>query len=296
MFVSLINLLTLYGMHSGTPQSAYVYQVPKEAFQFDIEKIAQTYQLYHENHPGLTLVIGHPFEDQNFLRRILEEQRLIKEIFQEYLLDQYLHLYEPEQIHATVIELAVQHDSENIDQKNPSKKELTQSKTGKSLNLNFSATWIKKTKPFQVELGPSVLSEEHREQSIRIISNGQIVMKGRAKERKLLAKIRGEFEDQSNIIHKYGREDDEFFFVIGYLSPSTDLNNPFFIEKLITHLEKRRKVIQISMNVSEVSMILYQQRTLSPSKCLKQWNFQLGKEAPVTDFLQMVIQESSNKT
>ena len=38
-----------------------------------------------------------------------------------------------------------------------------------------------KTKPFDVELGIGVLSEEHKDQTIRITPNGQIVMKGRAK-------------------------------------------------------------------------------------------------------------------
>lgn len=65
-------------MSFDAPISAYVYQIPQSEFCFDIEKVAQTYKTYHENHPGLTLVIGHPFEDDEFLGKILEEQYLIK--------------------------------------------------------------------------------------------------------------------------------------------------------------------------------------------------------------------------
>jgi len=280
-------------MSFAVPISAYLYQIPQSEFCFDMEKVAQTYETYHENHPGLTLVIGHPFEDNEFLGKILMEQDLIKQIFEKYELNQYLNLYVPEQIHATIIELASQHDESQVEQETLSEQELSVSKKGTKINVNFAAEWINKTKPFDVELGAEVLSEEHKDQTIRITPNGQIVMKGRAKDRDLLAKIRGDFEDSSNIVHKYGRTDDEFFFVIGYLSPCYDLNNPHFIQELLTHLESRREVIQLSMNVSNLSVILYQQRTLTPSKCIKQWNFQLNQAPSITNLFKEVTEEST---
>ncbi len=279
-------------MSPELPRTEYVYRIPQNEFHFDVEKVSQTYRTYHENHSGLTLVIGHPFEDKTFLCRILEEQQLIKVIFQKYGLDQYLNLYEQQQIHSTVIELASQHDESQIDQKTLSEHELTVSKKGTKININFAAEWINKTKPFDVELGVGVLSEEHKDQTIRITKNGQIVMKGRAKERDQFSKIRGEFEDQSNIVHKYGRDDDEFFFVIGYLTPSDHLNNPHFIEELLSHMQKRREVIQLSMKVTKVSLILYQQRTLTPSMCIKQRDFRLGKEPAIKNLIQEVTKEN----
>lgn len=273
-------------------QTEYVYQIPHSTFQFDIEKTKQTYKAYHENHPGLTLVLGHPFEDEIFLKNILEEQQLIKDIFQKHGLDDYLNLYEPQQLHATVIELASQHDENLIDQKTLSGKELVISKIGEKIDINFTAEWINKTQPFDVELGVNVLSEKHKDQTIRITPNGQIVMKGRAKERSLYSKIRGEYQDKANIIHKYGRDDDEFFFVIGYLTPSPCLNNTNFIKDLLVHMQKRREVIQLSMKVKSLSVILYQQRTLSHSNCIKQWTFQLGQEPSIKNFVQEVIKEN----
>ena len=279
-------------MSFDIPNSAYVYQIPQSDFQFDVEKVAQTYKTYHENHPGLTLVIGHPFENEEFLGCILKEQQLIKGVFQKYSLDQYLNLYEPEQIHATIVELASQHDESQIDQQTLSENELAVSKKGTNIEINFAAKWINKSEPFDVDLGVGVLSEEHKDQTLRITPNGQIVMKGRAKERDLLAKIRGEFEDQSSIVHKYGRGDDEFFFVIGYLTPSHDLNSPHFIKELLSHMQTRREVIQLSMKVTGLSVILYQQRTLSPSKCIKQWDFRLNHEPSITNLFQEVTKEN----
>lgn len=281
-------------MSIHAPVSAYVYEIPQSESYFDIEKVAQTYRTYHENHPGLTLVIGHPFKDQEFLDKILYEQHLIHQIFEKYGLDKYLNLYLPEQMHATVIELASQHDESLIDQETLSEHELSTSKIGGKIDIHFAAEWINRTTPFDVELGAGVLSEEHKDQTIRITSNGQIVMKGRAKERDLLAKIRGDFEDHAHIIHKYGRADDEFFFVIGFLYPSEQLNSPGFIQELLTHLKNRREAIQLSMKVTSLSAILYQQRTLTPSKCIKQWDFKLNHKSSMIDLFRETLEENNN--
>lgn len=270
----------------------YEYQVPQNSFAFDVEKVAETVKVYNENHPGLTLVIGHPFEDKPFLESVVEEQKKILNIFKKYHLDPYLVLYAPDQIHATILELAGQHDESKTEQKVISEEELIQSKKGTNININYALEWINQTKPFDVELGKEVLSEAHKDQTIRITPNGQIVMKGRAKERDLLAKIRGDFEDQANILHKYTRADDEFFFVIGYLKPSQDLNSPGFISELLSHFESRRKTIELSMKVSQVAVILYQQRTLDPAKCLKQWNFQLSKKPEISDLFSEIVTDT----
>lgn len=268
---------------------------PETTVYFDLEKVRQTHKAYHENHPGLTLVVGHPFEDKAFLDSILKEQASIKEIFQKFDLDSYLILYEPEQIHGTIIELASQHDESQVHQKTLSDQELTLSKKGNHININFAMEWINQTEPFDVELGVDVLSKKHKDQTILIAPTGQILMKGRAKQRDLFAKIRGEFEDQSAIVHKYSREDDEFFFVIGYLIPFPHLNNANFIKELTSYIHSRREVIQLSMRVTSVSVILYQQRTLSTSKCLKQWDFKLKHKPSTTDLSQKVKRYTQNK-
>ena len=113
-------------------------------------------------------------------------------------------------------------------------------------------------------------------------------MKGRAKDRSLLSKIRGDFEDHAGITHKYGRKDDEFFFVIGYMKPSQKLNYPSFIHELQTLLKNRRELIQLSMKVSQVSIILYQQRTLTPKKCLNEWKFKLAQQSSITNLMSVV--------
>lgn len=64
----------------------------------------------------------------------------------------------PEQIHATIIELASQHDESQIEQETLSEQELSVSKMGADININFAAEWISETTPFNVELGAGVLS------------------------------------------------------------------------------------------------------------------------------------------
>ncbi len=150
------------------------------------------------------MVMGHPFGNAEFRRRVQQEQEAIKDVFISYGLEDLLILYDVDsQVHATLIELASQHDKEKTDQQFLKEDELViSSKTKSIMNINYAFYWIKKTFPFDVELGPDVLSNEHREQTLRITDSGQIVMKGRAKERKLLAEIRSEFEEEAGVIHK----------------------------------------------------------------------------------------------
>ena len=186
----------------GIESAPYVQMVQEPKITFDLEKVRQIHDNYVVNyHAGLTMVMGHPFGDPEFRRHILQEQVAIKDVFISYGLEDLLILYDVEsQVHATLIELAGQHNKEKTDQQLLNEEELLiSSKTKNIMNINYSVRWIKKTSPFEIELGQDVLSEEHREQTLRITDAGQIVMKGRAKDRKLLAQIRAEFEKEAGV-------------------------------------------------------------------------------------------------
>lgn len=245
--------------------------VEEQQITFDLQKIKQTYDNYTVNyHAGLTLVIGHPFTDNDFNLHIAKEQKAIKDLFKQFDLEDLLILYDvSSQIHATLIELASQHDKTRNDQQLLDENELiVSSKTKNIMNINYSARWIKKTAPFEVELGPDVLSQEHTEQTLRITDTGQIVMKGRAKDRTLLARIRAEFEEEAGIIHKYGKDDDEFFFVIGYIKPDPRVLEPSFKSELAKCMNKRRAHIQLALKVDSVKIIMYQNYSLDNDACL----------------------------
>ncbi len=266
---------------------------PKIAF--DMHKIEQVYANYVENqHVGLTLVMGHPFGDEAFRKQVLQEQMAIKEVFAAYGLEDLLILYSVDsQVHATLVELASQHDKDKIDQRFLSEDELLISnKTKNIMNINYAVRWIKKTAPFEIELGPCVLSEEHRDQTLRITDSGQIVMKGRAKERQLLSEMRAEFEREAGIVHKYGKEDDEFFFVIGYLKPDERLNAIVFRSALEKCIDARRAQIQLAMKVDSVRFILYQNYSLDSAACLwesKECRLLAQPELPEDNLIDSVI-------
>jgi hypothetical protein len=197
------------------------------------------------------------------------------------------------QVHATLIELASQHDKDKLDQQFLSEDELLiSSKTKNIMNINYAVRWIKKTEPFEIELGPGVLSEEHRDQILRITDSGQIVMKGRAKERKLLSEIRAEFEREAGIIHKYGKDDDEFFFVIGYLKPDERLNGAAFRSALEKCIDARRAQIKLALKVDSVRFILYQNYALDSTGCLwesRECRFLAQPELPKDNLIDSVI-------
>lgn len=245
-----------------------VVQEPK--ITFDLQKIRQIYDNYVVNfHAGLTLVIGHPFEDAEFCKHILQEQYAIKNVFKSYGLEELLILCDvTSQVHATLIELASQHDKERTDQQFLDEEELlVSSKTKSIMDINYAVHWIKTAQPFDIELGSDVLSKDHCEQTLRITDAGQIVMKGRAKDRNLLAEIRAEFEKKAGVIHKYGKEDDEFFFVIGYLKPDPRLNDYQFRAELEKCIALRRPNIKLALKVDSVKFILYQNYSLDLAAC-----------------------------
>lgn len=265
----------------GAEAAPYVQVVQEPRVTFDLRKVGQVYANYTVNdHAGVTLVIGHPFGDEEFRRRIREEQNAIRDVFQSHGLGDLLILYDVDfQVHATLIHLASQHDKERTDQRLPNEMELSiSSKTKNPMNINYSIQWIRKTPPFEIELGPDVLSEEHREQTLRITDAGQIVMKGRAKDRKFLAQIRVEFEEKAGIIHDYGKEDDEFFFVIGYLKPDPRLNGRPFRAELEKCIDTHRPHIQLALKVDSVRVIMYQNYSLDPRACLWSQECKLLKE------------------
>lgn len=255
----------------GIESTPYVQVVQEPKIALDLHKIKQVYDNYTINyHAGLTMVMGHPFGDDAFRQRIIAEQNAIKEVFSSHHLEDALVLYDPHyQVHATLIELAGQHDKVRNDQHLLNEEELMiSSKTKQLMNINHSIQWIRKTPPFEIELGPNVLSEDHREQTLRITDTGQIVMKGRAKDRKFLSEVRAEFEREANIVHKYGKEDDEFFFVIGYLKPDPRVLDKTFLTALETCINERRPHIQLAMKVDCVKFIMYQNYSLDKEACL----------------------------
>ncbi len=260
---------------------------------FDLHKVGQVYDNYVVNsHPGLTLVMGHPFGDMEFRRHIQLEQNAIKDVFTSHGLQDLLILYDIDsQVHATLVELASQHDKGKTDQHFLHEEELlVSSKTSSVMNMNYSTHWIKKTNPFDIELGPDVLSDEHRDQTLKITDSGQIVMKGRAKDRKLLAEIRAEFEKEAGVIHKYGKEDDEFFFVIGYLKPDSRLNDRQFRIELEQCINTRRPNIQLALKVDSVKVIMYQNYSLDQNACV--WESKECKLLQETDLPQKNLIDS----
>ena len=46
---------------------------------------------------------------------------------------------------------------------------------------------------------------------------------------------------EAGVIHKYGKDDDEFFFVIGYLKPDLRLNDRQFRIELEKCIDARRE-------------------------------------------------------
>ncbi len=280
----------------GAVVAPYVQVVQEPKITFDLEKVQQVYDDYVVNcHAGLTMVMGHPFDDAEFREYIRQEQNAIKAVFRSYGLEDLLILYDVDyQIHATLIELANQHDNKKTNQQFLNENELSISgKTKKMMNINYSVQWIRKTQPFEVELGPDVLSEEHREETLRITDSGQIVMKGRAKDRKLLAEIRAEFEKEAGVIHKYGKDDDEFFFVIGYLKPDLRLNDRQFRAELEKCLDARRPNIQLALKVDSVKVIMYQNYSLDRSACLwesKEYKLLQEPELPQKNLIDSVMQ------
>lgn len=239
--------------------------------RLDLSKIRQVYDNYTVNsHAGLTMVMGHPFGDDEFKNHIGQVQNAIKSVFQDHGLDDALVLYDVNyQVHATLIELASQHVKERNDQCLLEEPELhISSATKQFMNVNYAATWIKKTSPFEIELGSDVLTEAHSDQTLRITDTGQIVMKGRAKDRHLLADVRAEFESNAGIVHKYGKDDDEFFFVIGYLKPDERILNPEFCTQLERCIENRRNIVKLALKVDSVKFIMYKDYSLSRNACI----------------------------
>src|SRR5262245_24519750 len=102
----------------GVEVAPFVQVVQEPKITFDLQKVGQIYDNYVVNyHAGLTMVMGHPFGDTEFRKRIKQEQSALKDVFTFHGLENLLILYDVDsQIHATLIELASQHDKEKTDQ------------------------------------------------------------------------------------------------------------------------------------------------------------------------------------
>lgn len=258
---------------------------------FDLKKMQEIYDNYTTvPHASLSIHAGHPFTDQEFIKHIIKEQSAIKEVFDQFELSEYILLYDTDyQIHATLIELALQHDFRNSRQF-LTEKELFFNKNNKQIDINYAITWIQKTDPFEIELAPDVLPEQHQGQTIKITDSGQIVMQGRPKDKGLISKCRSEFEDNANIVHRYGRENDVFYFVIGFLKPHDSLLNKKFRLALENCLNDRRPNIKVSLRVDEVTIGMFKNFSSNKDSCVyESKKFKLGEKLDINLDLQEII-------
>jgi len=259
--------------------------------RFDLVEIQKMNNGREELHFGLTLAMGGPFDNQ-FKNQIEKEQQGFNNVFSNHHLEKILCLYDLNSVHATLIAL----EGEPADKVWPPKRKLSSQDliinffSGGKMDLNFVLEWAENQQSFEVELGPEVLREDRKEQVIRVTSNGLIVMKGRAaKDRTLLAKIRADLEDKANIKHKYGREDDEFFFVIGYLKPNKRLNDSDFITALENYLSRRRKKIKMLTKITSVKVFYFSKTTLRKDDRIKELKLRLREKSGVSDLLKHML-------
>jgi hypothetical protein len=262
------------------PNTEIHQMVPNLAL--DIGKVRQIYDNYEVNyHAGLTFVAGHPFNDEQVRSRIKEEQQAILQVFKDHNLENSLVLYDVDtQVHGTLLQLAEPHDASRNDQRVLDDKELVSTAKGKLININHTVTWIKKTQPFNIEIGPDVPLKGGSEQSYRITDSGQILIKGLPSERGQLASIRAEFEEQAGIVHRYGKQDDDFYFVIGYMKPDDpNIMNPSFRAALKQCVDSRRPLLKLSLKVDAVKVIAFDRYSLSKESCRWQTTqMKLGEE------------------
>ncbi len=264
----------------------------KAMLNFDLGKIQEMNTNREKTSLGLTLVMGGPFE-QTFKDYIAQEQRNFQEIFARHGLADALVLYGLDDVHATLIGLDGVKKSNRQDVLLPEDLEYSQflSDAAKGqeiqkMNLGHVLTWSQQQQPFDVDLGPRVLKEGRQDQVIRVTPDGLIVMKGRARDRTLLSRIRAEFEVEANIRHKYGREDDEFFFVIGYLRPNPSLvSNTEFTDDLDAYLTRQRQEINVSTRINGVKVVSYSKTTLQQDARRKELELSLGAPAPTIDMV-----------
>jgi hypothetical protein len=108
-----------------------------------------------------------------------------------------------------------------------------------------------------------------------------------------LAEIRAEFEKEAGVIHKYGKDDDEFFFVIGYLKPDFRLNDRQFRIELEKCINSRRPNIQLALKVDGIKVIMYNSYSLDQSACLwesKEYKLLEEPELPQKNLIDSIIE------
>ena len=261
---------------------------------FAIGKMQETRKAYH---PGLTLVMGAPFEEK-IRKQFKAERDAIEEYFEKHGYPNAIHWYAQKQLHASLIELASQWNESDETQVLFYPKELEQNKDKKDINVDHLLTWIKEQPSFSVAIKSGTLSKEHTGQELRLTENGFFVIKGRAVEaddQHLLSHIREEFEKKAGIRHKYGSKDDEFFSVLGYLDKDEAakfIDDKKFLKGLAALIDKRRKNLNIEIKINQLSAILYCQRTLAPEARLDQWTFSLGKDPKIESLKALALQST----
>src|ERR1700722_11866589 len=81
-----------------------------------LDKVEQTFNNYTSNrHAGLTLITGHPFIDPALCQEVKKVQKAIHAVFETHAMGD-LMCDTNKQLHATLIELATQHNSDRNDQ------------------------------------------------------------------------------------------------------------------------------------------------------------------------------------
>ncbi len=256
----LLSLLS--GTAPATPREIDSQELPPS-----MEALTDTYRHRTGYCAGCTLVLGAPF-DETLLDELEREQQHFADFFLKKGLSHCIRLYDPEQLHATLIEVASQHP-QNAGSGYLTPYEWNFNASGDPIKVHYTYEWARAHKPITLEFSEKALNEAHKGQSLRITSTGLIVIKGRATpDSDVLSKIRADFHENANIEHKYGDQDDEIYIVLGQLLPRRELEDPEFTLELRAFISQRQKELKIEATFDKARLIYYNRRDLHPMHIL----------------------------
>lgn len=261
---------SLYAKWEKTPSSC-------PEVRFDLQKMDRIYKDYTSNyHPGVVLVMGHPFTDKTLCDTIISIQKAIGNVFLRHELQDLVTFYDLDQVHAAITEVAGQHDKTCVNVRRLKDYELNIShRNNKPMDINYVIELLGKTKPFKIELGPGVLGNDN--EMLKITDLGQFLIKGKPEDRELLVKMREELENKANIIYKYPKNP-EFHSVIGYTKPDPRLNTPQFLQDLATCIhEQRSKMQRLVCKVDHMRILAFESYSLAKSTCFWEREFKLNQ-------------------
>jgi hypothetical protein len=255
------------------------------SIDFDLKKMEVVYDNYTKNfHPGVVMVMLHPC-DESLWKTICSVQVAVKHVFDKYQMGELLTLYTQDQVHVAIVELAG--EDENLGKPGRHALEecelVTSHRNKRPIDLNYTTQWIAETGPFEIEIGPNALSKERYKEAstkewLKFTPVGQLLFKGRPKDRTLLATLRGKLEEGGNMLHKYrpdNKPDEELHFVAGYTQPDDRLNNLSLRQDLENCMEEQRSRIQLSYRVKDVSIIVFNRYSLATGARLWERTFAL---------------------